>query len=233
MVVRADFQEAFEDFLQSHIRRRQGEGRRRLEEEPLYAERLFAQSIWYPIIPSFEHLHPEYELRDFNGKLRFIDFAWIRDSIKLAIEIDPYGTHAANISKWQHDDNLTRHNHLMLDGWFILRFSLDMIRNNPRECQRMIQQFFGLFVTKGVTDTLDVASAELLLEREVVRLAERLEQSGRPLRATDVENHLKVSRYHARKVVLRLLKKSIIVPGGAGRQRVYCYRLNPDRRKPR
>lgn len=228
MAVRVDFHEVHERWLYSHIQRRSGEGRRRLEEDERYAERLFAETIWYPVIPNLTFLHPEYELRDFNGKLRFIDYAWLREWVKLAIEIDPYGTHAANISKWQHDDNMMRHNHLLLDGWFILRFTLNQIKHHPRECQRVLQQFFGMYVTMGVTESLSDSSADTIVEREVVRVAQRL---GRAMYTTDVMKHLKITEWQARKIVARLVAKGVLVPCGDGKQRVRGYELHANLRR--
>ncbi|WP_436241973.1 DUF559 domain-containing protein [Paenibacillus sp. LjRoot56] len=58
--------------------------------------------------------------------------------MKLAIEIDGYATHVSEISRTQFSDGLIRQNHLMIDGWKVLRFSYDDVKNRPRMCEQII-----------------------------------------------------------------------------------------------
>jgi tetrahydromethanopterin S-methyltransferase subunit A len=41
----------------------------------------------------FEHLYPEWEVRDFNHGYRYIDSAYMTGDVKGAIEIQGYGSH--------------------------------------------------------------------------------------------------------------------------------------------
>jgi very-short-patch-repair endonuclease len=59
----------------------------------------------------------------------FIDFAFIRGHVRLAIEIDGYGPHLQKITRSQFSDQWIRQNHLMLDGWKLLRFSFDDVKD--------------------------------------------------------------------------------------------------------
>jgi hypothetical protein len=222
MAAAVSFQNAYEQWLAAHVKKRAGERRRRLEEGHGHAERLFVDRVWYPLFGGFDHLHPEYELVDFGGNLRFVDFAWIRDTVKLAIEIDGFSAHASNLSRRQFDDNLMRQNHLVIDGWHVLRFSCDMVRDQPRLCQQVVQQFFGKIWTLGVTRSMDGMSADELLEREVIRLALR---EDRPLHPIDVRRQLKISEWQTRHLLKRLVAKGLLEPLRADRQRIHCYRL--------
>ena len=87
---------------------------------------------------NFYILYPEFEVKDFRDGTRYIDFAYIRQGLKLAIEIDGYTTHASQISRTQFSDGLIRQNDLMIDGWKILRFSYDDVKDRPRMCEQII-----------------------------------------------------------------------------------------------
>lgn len=215
MASEALFQTVYEQWLAAHVRTRTGERRRRLEEGHGHAERKFVELIWYPFFGGFDHLHPEYELVDFGGNLRFVDFAWIRDPVKLAIEIDGFSAHASNLSRRQFDDGLLRQNHLVIDGWYVLRFSYDQVRDQPGMCQQIVQQFFGKIWTLGVTRSIDGMSADELLEREVIRLALR---KNRPLHPADVRRCLKLSEWHTKQLIKRLVSKGLLEPLHADRQ---------------
>ncbi|WP_337098628.1 hypothetical protein [Paenibacillus sp. YIM B09110] len=87
-----------------------------------YAEKLFLEKVWFPVFHHFDSLNPEYEVEDY---------------------IDGYKQHASHATRAQFADSLMRQNHLVLDGWRILRFSFDHINDKPRMCQQVIQQFLG------------------------------------------------------------------------------------------
>lgn len=226
MAAAVPFYTAYEQWLAAHVRKRTGERRRRLEEGHGHAEQKFMELVWYPLFQGFDHLHPEYELVDYGGNLRFIDFAWIRDTVKLAIEIDGFSAHASNLSRRQFDDGLMRQNHLVIDGWHVLRFSYDLVRDQPRLCQQVVQQYFGKIWTLGVTRSLDGMSADELLEREVIRLALR---EDRPLHPADVRRHLNLSEWHTKQLIRRIVSKGLLEPLHTDRQRIRCYRLVRER----
>src|SRR5690606_32929827 len=88
-------------------------------------------------------LHPEYEVKDFFDGFRYLDFAYIRGSIRIAIEIDGYGTHLANISRRQFCDQWVRHMHLLNDNWIVIRIGYDDIAERPRLWIQLLQQMIG------------------------------------------------------------------------------------------
>lgn len=212
------FETAYNVFMNEHKKQRRGERLRRLAEGHGYAEKLFLEQVWWPAFGHFENLHPEYEISDFRDGIRFLDFAYLRDPLHLAIEIDGYGPHSQKISRSQFSDQLMRQNHLVIDGWRVLRFSFDDVNERPRMCAQLIQQFMGRWFG-GNTVKAGHLSCE---EKDVLRLAVRL---NRKLTPKDVCEWLDVGQQKARKLLHGLLEKSLLKPGGRGSRRIYCYEL--------
>ena len=75
---------------------------------------------------------------DFKDGKRYLDFAYIRPGFRICIEIDGYGPHLKNSSRWQFSDSLERQNQLVIDGWTVLRFSYDQVKEKPRRCQQFV-----------------------------------------------------------------------------------------------
>lgn len=137
------FLETYEAFILKHKLGRTGEHLRRLEEGHGHAERLFLEQVWWPSIGHFEDLIPEYEVTDYKGGYRYLDFAWVRNPYRICIEIDGYGSHQRDINRWQYADHLQRQNDLVLDDWIVIRFSYDDVKERPRLCERTVQQVQG------------------------------------------------------------------------------------------
>lgn len=57
----------------------------------------FLRTIWYPTVRNFDHLYPEWEVRDFNGGYRYVDLAYRPGGMNGAIEIQGYGSHARDL----------------------------------------------------------------------------------------------------------------------------------------
>src|SRR5690606_15395761 len=117
------FAGAYNDFMAYHLSRRRGERLRRLREGHGHAEREFLERVWWPAFQSFRGLHPEYEVFDFSGRRSYLDFAYLARDLKLALEVDGYGPHVTEVSRWQFIHQLRRQNQLILDGWAVLRFA--------------------------------------------------------------------------------------------------------------
>ncbi|MGO4273748.1 DNA-binding response regulator, partial [Paenibacillus sp. TAF58] len=94
-----EFEKAHEVFLAKHISMRGGERLKRLKEGHGHAEKLFLEQIWWSAFGHFQDLHPEYEIKDFRDGTRFLDFAFLCHSLRLAIEIDGFGPHFADVSR--------------------------------------------------------------------------------------------------------------------------------------
>ncbi|MCQ6561624.1 DNA-binding response regulator [Paenibacillus mendelii] len=216
----AAFRLLYEQWLDRHIGQRKGERKRRLVEGHGHAENLFIEKVWFPAFRQLDHLHPEFEVADFRDGSRFLDFAYIRNPIRLAIEIDGYGPHSSKISRTQFSDSLMRQNHLMIDGWRVLRFSYDDVNERPRMCQQILQQFLG----SQFGESTPQSDRSNIVETEVLRLALRLQRSLRP---RDVCDLLQVNKKTAYLILRRMVEKQSLQPVGRGEQRVRCYSVNP------
>ncbi|GIP56083.1 DNA-binding response regulator [Paenibacillus vini] len=212
------FSEAHTLFVNRHLTARQGERLRRLKEEHGHAEKLFLELVWWPAFGQFQHLHPEYEVSDFKDGYRYLDFAYIRTGMRLAIEIDGFGPHWRNISRHQFSDHCRRQNDLVTDGWKVLRFTYDDVKESPRYCQLKLQQFIG----RWLGEEKHVLDADWI-EKEVVRLFMR---EGRPLTPTEICNYMGFQNKKARRLLWRMSEKGWIRPAsGQERVRSYCLDL--------
>jgi hypothetical protein len=213
------FEQVYESFIQSHLRRRTGERLRRLEQGHQYGEKLLLENAWYPAFGHFEKLHPEYEVRDFRNGVRYLDAAYVHEGFRISLEADGYSPHLREISRDAFSDERDRQNDLVIDGWKVLRFSVDRLKQQPRECQRRLQQLMGKCL--GEWEMLKGLGLE---ERELLRKAMRL---GGIIKTVDAQDCLGVSDRTARLWLQQLVKKRILLPH-SGTQRIHSYRLMAD-----
>ncbi|WP_235860235.1 DNA-binding response regulator [Rossellomorea aquimaris] len=179
------FEEEYQAFMNAHSQERKGERLRRLQEGHNQAEKLFLKQVWWPSFYHFRYLHPEFEIDDFKDGKRYLDFAYIRPAIRICFEVDGYGPHLKNISRWQFSDSLERQNQLVMDGWTVIRFSYDQVKEKPRRCQQVVQQVIG----RWLGDELDQTTLSYA-EKEVLRLAIR---KGKAISPIEVEKYLKAN----------------------------------------
>lgn len=212
------FVHAHQEWINQHEMKRHGERLRRLTEGHGHAERMFLEHVWWPAFGDFEHLHPEYEIQDFRDGSRFLDFAYLRGHLRLAVEIDGYGPHHQKMSRNQFSDQWIRQNHLIIDGWKVLRFSYDDVHTRPRMCVQLLQQFMGKWVSRG-PEKIGLISAE---EKEIIRMAIRLNRSFIP---QEVCILLNVKQEKARKLLRNLVDKNFLIPEGHGVERIRSYKL--------
>jgi predicted transcriptional regulator len=211
------FEVAHEGFIAYHASTRKGDSLRRLLEGHSHAEKLFLLQVWWPAFKHFNDLHPEYEVKDFRDGTRFLDFSFIKLTLKLAIEIDGFTTHASQISRSQFSDHLIRQNHLIIDGWRILRFSYDDIKDRPRMCQQILQQFMGRYLGMNNGSAQSIS----YVEKEVLRYAI---SSENPLTTQDVCQVLAIESQKARQLLKVMYEKNMLEPAGKGTQRIRYYR---------
>jgi hypothetical protein len=212
------YEQALLQWLEAHKAKRKGRGERerRISKGLGHGELRFLEQVWWPMTQSFDFLHPEYEVYDFRDGSRFVDFVYIRNQVRIAIEIDGFGPHLRNISRWQYSDQHRRQNDLLMDSWSLLRFTYDHIEEQPRYCQQAIQQMLGKWLGESKSEgNLDY------VEKEIIRLLIR--QAGQivPL---DVCKHLGVEAQTARKLLKGLASKGIIEAHG-GAERIRSYKL--------
>ncbi len=188
-----------------------------------HAERLFLKQVWWRALGEFLYLHPEFEVKDFRDGIRYIDFAYIRQGLKLAIEIDGYTTHASQISRTQFSDGLIRQNHLIIDGWKVLRFSYDDVQNHPRMCEQIILQFIGKYFSEQHGDQEQYGELNIV-EKAICRLA--LSQ-GKAISPRHVSELFQFGIKKSRNILHQLKEKQILVPVVEGQQRIRFYQLHP------
>ncbi|WP_164472770.1 DNA-binding response regulator [Cohnella candidum] len=218
------FKMAHQQWIAKHVNARRGEARRRLIDGHAHAEQAMAEKVWWPAFGHFDHLHPEYEVVDFFGGKRYVDFAYIRGGLYIAIEVDPFGTHYGRLDRRQYSNQWVRQMHLFNDGWLFIRISYDDILERPRLWQQLLQQMVGrLFGDPGLRYDLSAS------ERDILRLASRLD---RPIKLADVRTLLDCAYDSARKPITSLVDKKWLIPVGKGTSRVHAWRLDEARKLP-
>lgn len=177
----------------------------------------FLRSVWFPAIGNFNHLHPEWEVRDFSNGYRYLDLAYMPGDARGGIEIQGYGPHARDLDVRRFKDLCRRHCLLALDGWTFLPIAYPSIVDEPKQCQQLILSFVGRFVASDVPASLS------WLEAEAVRYARRL---LRPITPSELANHLRVSNRHTRRLLHKLVELQILdIASGKQRARTYKLRL--------
>jgi very-short-patch-repair endonuclease len=210
------FEKEHERWIEQHAKQRKGERLRRLREGHGHAEQLFLKNVWHPAFRHFEHLHPEYEVRDFRDGNRYLDFAYIKHPFFACFEIDGYGPHWRDLDRRKFTDHLNRQNHLVLDGWKVLRFSYDEVVDKPRNCQQLIQQFIGRWL--GSEASSHYLSPE---EKEILRLAARKQS---PITIREAASQIGCGDRHTRTLLRTLADKKLLAPA-RGSIRIRSYRL--------
>lgn len=95
------------------------------------SERLFVVEFLYPMLgPNLLKLVAQHPFIDSTGRCRKIDFAYVTDKIKLALEVNGETYHAEGIiPNEMFDDNLFRQNEILRHGYRMLRFSYSQLQS--------------------------------------------------------------------------------------------------------
>jgi hypothetical protein len=211
------FEQDYENFMQKQISAEtNGRRRERLEKGLGHGEKELLRTIWYPAIGNFDHLYPEWEVRDYSNAYRYLDIAYRPGGAKGVIEIQGYGSHARDIDTWRFKDLCMRHCYLALDDWVVLPIAYLSIVESPKQCQQLILSFVGKFISMSVPNELS------WLESETLRFARRLLCPFTPLQ---LANHLKISTKYARTLLHNLEEKKLLI-ATSGKQRMRTYMLN-------
>ncbi|WP_217591686.1 hypothetical protein [Cohnella sp. GbtcB17] len=134
------FEAAYQEMMARAIRNSKGERKRRLKDVDRFNEKLALENVWWPAVGNLDYIHPEYEVADYNGVIRFVDNAYVPPGAYrgMFVESDAYGTHYRDVNRYRFADNLERQNLLLIDGWHILRFSRDDMLERPKRCQQTL-----------------------------------------------------------------------------------------------
>ncbi|MDF2724566.1 MAG: hypothetical protein K0Q59_4241 [Paenibacillus sp.] len=177
----------------------------------------FLRSVWFPAVKSFDHLYPEWEVRDFHNGYRYLDLAYMPGGdLKGGIEIQGFGPHARDLDVRRFKDLCWRHCLLALDDWIFLPVAYLSIADEPKRCQQLILSFIGKFVSTGVSHRLN------WLEAEAARYARR---RLRPFAPMEIADHLRITIHHARRILHSLVEQQVLqVASGNLRHRTYRLR---------
>ncbi|WP_240489228.1 DNA-binding response regulator [Cohnella thermotolerans] len=215
----AELKPVYTSWLERHMRNGKGDAKLRLANHG-HAEQMFLARVWWPAFGKLEALYPEYEVRDFKDGWRYLDFAYLSQGMKVCIEIDGYGPHWRDVDRWKFADNLMRQNHLVIDGWLVLRFSYDDIVEKPRRCQQVLQQLLGKRSIIG----FEAMPALTPIESAIARMAFGSRESIKP---EHVASSFGIYRKTAAKHLKSLVAKGYLLPAKPSVKRVYSYVANP------
>jgi very-short-patch-repair endonuclease len=198
------FEKEHETFIRSHLDRRTGERRGRLERGHKEAETLFCKQVWWPLRGTFNGLHPEYEVLDWRGYSYFCDFVYAAGAEKLVIEVKGFGPHVKDMDRQKYCNELNRETFLNAMGFRVISFAYDDVSQRPELCINLLRMLLSRFEAS----TLPV-KVSLLAERETIRLACSL---SRPVRVVDVSRHVGIDRRTALKTLRSLCDRGLFSP---------------------
>ncbi|MOA07674.1 hypothetical protein D3C78_1273830 [compost metagenome] len=79
----SQFESKYEEWLQLNINSAENHRRSELLQKGLgHGTIEFLRSIWFPAVGNFDHLYPEWEVRDFNNGYRYLDLAYMPGGVK-------------------------------------------------------------------------------------------------------------------------------------------------------
>ncbi|MWC29719.1 hypothetical protein [Paenibacillus sp. MMS18-CY102] len=217
------FEQAYEVFIEHHTACRTGERRGRLVRGHQFAEKLLLQQVWWPLFGTLEHLHPEYEIYDWNRKSRFLDFAFLPTYGKFGIECDGFQSHVKDMDREKFSYSLNRDTFLTGMGWKMLHFSFDDIQNRPEVCRMLLQLAIGPTCCEARQSGL-----QSMVEKDILRLAWVL---ARPIRPQDVIERFDVNFRTARNWLRSLTDKGLLSPIEDRGRKVRAYALKAEPRE--
>jgi superfamily II DNA or RNA helicase len=95
------------------------------------SEKLFLNEFLFPLLgPNLSKIIPQHSFLDSTGRARRIDFAYISDGARLALEVNGETYHAEGIiPNEMFDDNLFRQNEILNSGYKLIRFSYNQLQS--------------------------------------------------------------------------------------------------------
>jgi hypothetical protein len=208
------FEKKYEEWMLKNILEEKSPRRRELLKKGLgHGTEEFLRSCWYPTVGNFDDLYPEWEVRDFDGGLRYLDLAYMPAGAKGCIEIQGYRSHARDVDATRFKDLCMKQALLVLDDWVFLPIAYLSIKEDLEICKQLVLAFIGKFLSTTITSNLGWAEAETL------RYARRL---LRPFAAGELADHIGFSERQTRRILHELVDKSLlIVASGNQRYRTY------------
>jgi hypothetical protein len=195
------FEKKLNQWLEKQLAAEQNPRRRELLQNEIgHATKTFLKTIWYPVAGHFEHLYLEWEIRDYGGKYRYLDLAYLPGGAKGCIEIHGYRSHARDIEALRFRDLCKKQSYLVMDDWIFLPIAYLSIEEEPEIIKQIVLAFIGKFVTTTNTHSLS------WIEEETLKFARgriRLFHSG------ELALHLKRSDRQARRILNKLVERNL------------------------
>lgn len=119
------------------------------------SEKLFLKDFLFPLLgkKGMKYVIPQYPFIDSEGRLRRIDFALIKDSIKIALEVNGETYHAEGIiPNDMFDDNLQRQNEILNAGWNLQRFSYNQLQDD--KWRKRVMDSLHKVISKNVPELI-------------------------------------------------------------------------------
>lgn len=214
-----NFEQAHEQFIRSHLDRRSGERRGRLERGHRHGEKLFLQKIWWLLKGNFEELHPEFEIIDWRGRSYFGDFAYMpKGGLKFIFEIKGYNTHVKEMDRQGFGNECKRELFLEGLGFHVVSFAYDDVEQQPELLVALLRMMLSRY------EAMPITSAPLsFAENEVIRLALSMSLSLRP---KDITEQLQMNYRRAFGLLQSLYVRGWFRPVlGEGGRRIVRYEL--------
>ncbi len=123
------------------------------------SEKLFVSEFLYPILgkKNIKYVIPQYPFIDSEGKNRRIDFVILKNSKKIALEVNGELYHAEGvIPNEMFDDNLYRQNEILNSGYKLLRFSYNQLQSSAwrqrvfEDLRKLIQENFPELISETI-----------------------------------------------------------------------------------
>ncbi|SFB47110.1 hypothetical protein SAMN05216312_109105 [Cohnella sp. OV330] len=216
--INRQFEKAFALWWTATLRNAKGVRLKRLKCGLTYASMYFLRFTWFAAFGSLKGLVPEYEVKDYKDGFRYIDFVFFTNAHRVAIEVDGRTSHRLNATPVEYEDELMRQNHLVIDGWSVIRLAFLSIRDKPRQCQQVLQQMLGK-LNAEVGERLELT----ITERVILDYASR---SSEPLEPYELRGVLGLHRNTISKYIASLVEKGLIVPASMDHKRRYRYLIS-------
>lgn len=202
------FQDEHAKWLDSHLSRRKGERKSRLERGHGHGERMFAERIWWELFGHFNDLHPEYEVKDFRGRPYFLDFAWKPGRYRFSIDVKGFGPHVQNMDRVGYRRELNREIYLQNIGYRIINIPYDDLAEQPQLTISLLKPLLLPYATAQ-----SATEQYTRLEREALLIAMK---TGRHLRPADLVTELVINRRTAVNCLKSLCAKGRFRPIKSG-----------------
>lgn len=191
-----EFEAAHQSWIQQHLKKRNGEGKDRLNRGHAHGEVLFLKEVWWPLFGHFDDLHPEFEVKDWRGATSYLDFAWLPGIHRFNIDVKGYGPHVQQADRTRYSRELMRELYLQTIGYRNLSIPYDVLKENPSLIRSMLASILLPYAEAKVE------SKRRLTEKALLDFARRQSAPFSPMKAaSELGLSSKTAGKHLRRLV--------------------------------